>query len=286
MHQEAPHTHVPGFVDSHVHIAGREAVRDLRAAGICAVRDAGTGVNAGLMRPCYEAVKGLIVVSSCWALYKRGGYGSRFGVPVDGKRQLKTEIARLKQAGADIIKVMASGIVSLKKQGTVTPGGFNPDELELIVGEAAASGLHVMAHANSEPAVIAAADAGVRSVEHGFFMTERALEAMAKKNVCWTPTIGALARAGKGTEGAGEFVTNLVRRHQEMLKRAHDMGMHLAIGTDCVLPDPFYHEAYKAELSYFESAGIPHDAVMTIAREGGVRLLGLLSPERGVRSPE
>jgi imidazolonepropionase-like amidohydrolase len=271
--QSGNHAHDRGFVDVHVHITAPEAMHDFREAGIRAVRDAGLRTSAEAMQPCCRAMKGLAVVSSYWALYKRGGYGSRFGIPIDGKSELKAEIIRLKKAGADIIKVMASGIVSLKKPGSVTPGGFNQEELGVIVKEAAALGLDVMAHVNSEPAIIAAAEAGVRSVEHGFFMTERALDVMAKKGVCWTPTIGALVRAGEEVAGVQRFVSDLVGSHQLMLKRAYAMGIQLGIGTDCILPDPFYSEAYQAELSYFEAAGIPHDAVMTIARDDGARLL-------------
>jgi hypothetical protein len=43
-----------------------------------------------------------------------------------------------------------------------------------------------------------------------------------------------------------------------------------------VLPDPRYAEAYRAELSWFEQAGISSDAVGRIAREDGGRLLGII----------
>jgi imidazolonepropionase-like amidohydrolase len=59
-----------------------------------------------------------------------------------------------------------------------------------------------------------------------------------------------------------------------MIRRAHAIGVPLAVGTDCVLPDPRYQEAYAAELAYFEQAGIPREDVMKIASEGGAELLG------------
>jgi hypothetical protein len=60
-----------------------------------------------------------------------------------------------------------------------------------------------------------------------------------------------------------------------MIRAAPDLGVSLAIGTDCVLPDPEYREAYETELMYFEQAGLSREAVMKIAREDGKRLLGI-----------
>ncbi len=221
----------------------------------------------------------LAVLSSCWALYKRGGYGARFGVPVDSRSEIRTEIHKLKRSCADVIKVMASGIVSVKEPGDVTAGGFGRDELQYIVDEAAAVGLGVMAHANGEAAIVDAAEAGVRSIEHGFFMTERSLDLLARKGTYWTPTVAALARA---VDAAGmsneqrEFFSGIITAHLKMILRAYHDGVSLAAGTDCVLPDSRYRDAFDAELAYFEQAGLSRETVMKIACESGAKLLGLI----------
>lgn len=254
-------------------------MNEILSAGIGAVRNAGIPADAE-PGDATAGIRGLpTIITSCRAIYKRGGYGGRFGVPVETKSEIKAEIRNLKRAGADIIKVMASGMVSLKKPGTVTAGGFDKDRLRFIVEEAGALGLSVMAHANGE-AVTAAAEAGVRSVEHGFFMTERALAIMAERQVYWVPTIGALVRSAEKNEvspAARTFVRKLVDSHLAMLMRAHQIGVPLAVGTDCVLPDPGYERSYRTELGLFEQSGISRDAVTAIACEGGGRLLGLSS---------
>jgi imidazolonepropionase-like amidohydrolase len=277
--EREPATVIRGRIDAHVHIRSLDALEAISAAGVVAVRDAGLRENAA---PGFEFPKPAagkpIVVSCRWALYKKGGYGSPFGVPADSREEIAAEIRRLALSGADIIKVMASGLVSLAEPGRITDGGFTGDELAFIVDEAARYGLPVMAHANGEQAVMDAAKAGVRSVEHGFFMTARALETMAKYETFWTPTVGALARAADkstiSTEGKA-FAASLLRAHQEMILHAHTLGVALAIGTDCVLPDVRYKEAYEAEFKYFEQAGLSRDAVMTIACDSGARLLGM-----------
>lgn len=268
-----------GFVDAHVHIQGSAGLRDGIAAGVVAFRDAGTkqGTGLGLDRRGGQE-HAPAVLSSGWGLYKKGGYGSLFGVSVSTRGEMEKEILALKRAGAGIIKATASGMVSLNNPGRITPGGFNRDELTFIVREATRHGLGVMAHANGETAILACVEAGVRSIEHGFFMTERALGLLANKKIFWVPTVGALKRAaetGEVSRAAHEFVAGLIRSHLEMIGQAHELGVPLAVGTDCVLPDPGYQKAYEAELQYFEQAGLSRDEVLKVACVDGARLLGI-----------
>ncbi len=269
-----PNTNEPGFVDAHVHIRNSDAFSQLANAGIVAARDAGTIDSIGLS--ARASSKMVTIISAGRALYKKGGYGSLFGVPVETRGEIKAEILRLTQAGADIIKVMASGMVSLKNPGTVTPGGFDANELRFVVEEAAQVDLPVMAHANGEAAIIAAAEAGVRSIEHGFFMTPTALASMAKQTVYWVPTVGALVRSSEKTgvsAETGTFVEKLTRDHLAMIAQARAMNVPLAIGTDAVLPDPFYAEYYKEEIEWFVQAGIGRGEAEAIACKGGMELL-------------
>lgn len=281
---------ITGLVDAHVHLRDASGIDCAASAGISALRDAGFRQNAdrGTIEPLRRG-SGPVVVASGWALYRQGGYGSGFGAAIATPDQIPAEILRLKRAGAGIIKTMASGMVSFKHPGQVTAGGFSSEELTCIVAEAAAQCLGVMAHANGEPAIIAAASAGVRSIEHGFFMTERALDLMAAKAVFWVPTLGALRRAvpSSAAPGIAQFVEQLILSQLAMLRRAHSIGVPLALGTDCVLPDPDYRSAYDAEVALYEQAGIPRDQVMMISSEGGAKLLGILiqGPGSGGQGP-
>ncbi len=264
-----------GLVDAHVHLKETSGLDCAASAGIRALRDAGfkRNVEHGIIAREY----GPAVLASGWALYRQGGYGSAFGVAISTPDQIPTEILRLKRAGAGIIKTMASGMVSFKRPGQVTAGGFSSEELACLVNAGAAQGLGVMAHANGEQAIIAAASAGVRSIEHGFFMTERALDLMAAKDIFWVPTLVALRRAA-GSSAASDtvqFVEQLILSQRSMLRYAHSIGVPLAIGTDCVLPDPAYRETYDSEIELFEQAGIPRVQVMKIACESGAKLLGI-----------
>lgn len=260
-----------GYVDAHVHVRDTGSLDVVAAAGVAAVRDAGTRSGSGLV---IETSSGVAILSAGRALFRRGGYGASFGVPVGTRDEIRAEIRKLVDAGAGIIKVMASGMVSLTAAGAVTPGGFSAEDLSFLVAEARAQGINVMAHANGADAISGAVSAGVRSVEHGFFMTGELLKRMADRAVFWVPTAGALTRAAEAAGPSGH-ITDLLRSHLALICTAYELGVPLAVGTDCVLPDPRYGERYQRELDYFAEAGIPRNAVERIAREGGRDLLGL-----------
>ncbi len=270
-----------GLVDVHVHIRDRIGLQAVAGAGVLAVRDGGLRENREGWTKTLRSRDALpAVIASGWALYKKGGYGARFGAAVETREEIKAEILKLKTAGADIIKIMASGTVSLREQGKVTAGGFSSQELRYIVGSAQDQGLCVMAHANGESAILSCAMAGVRSIEHGFFMTQRALDALARRDIFWTPTVGAFARAARPGPKAEVnnfqgFFNGLIRSHLAMIERAYTVGVPLAVGTDSVLPTSDYERAYGEELAYFEQAGIARGDVVSIATAGGARLLGI-----------
>lgn len=263
-----------GRVDLHVHLAGAAGLKDAIAADVAFLRDAGTREGVGL---AFRESRNPQVVSAGRALFRQGGYGGRFGIAVGTGEDAKREIHRLKSAGAGIIKVMASGMVSLSQRGTVTPGGFSLAILKLIVAEASALGLAVMAHANGEAAITSCAEACVHSVEHGFFMTDAALDHLHRRGTLWVPTASALKRAAEAANApaaAREIAAGTIAEHLMMIGRAFKLGVRLGIGTDCTLPDQRYREAYEAELACFRQAGIPADAVERIARESGRELFG------------
>lgn len=259
-----------------MHLRVADAVSDLQKAGIAAARDAGTTAGTGLALQGMNAP--VRIRSAGRALVKRGGYGAFLGPPVTSREEMEREIADLAGSGTAIIKVVASGLVSLREPGAVTAGGFDAGELKFIVDQAAGRGLSVMAHANGEWAIQDAVRAGVRSVEHGFFVTEGVLTEMARRKTFWVPTLGALRRAADAAALSDEMarsINSVIERHLEMIRQAYSLGVPLAIGTDAVLPDRRYSGWYQDELAWFRKAGIPAAAVERIATKDGKELLGI-----------
>ncbi len=84
-----------GFVDAHVHYKDASCLDTVVDAGVAAVRDAGMRGNSIRGISSIDQDSGLpLIISARWALYKKGGYGSLFGVPVETREEIKSAITR------------------------------------------------------------------------------------------------------------------------------------------------------------------------------------------------
>ena len=188
-------TVLPGLVDAHQHLTwdcsfdavgwhdrhddeallerGRANARQALAAGVTTVRDLGGRGLApfDLRDECSRnPTAGPTLLVSGPALTTPGGHCWFLGGQCQGSDDLVAAVARLDEAGVDVIKVMATG-------GNLTPGSaphesqFGLTDLRAVVEAAHASGLPVAAHAHGTQGVSDALAAGVDTIEHCSFMT-------------------------------------------------------------------------------------------------------------------
>jgi imidazolonepropionase-like amidohydrolase len=102
----------------------------------------------------------------------------RFGVArsVD---EVRDAVRRILHGGADLIKVIATGAV-LTEGTTPSAPEFSEEEIRAAVEEAALYGAHVAAHAHGAEGIKRAVRAGVRSIEHGSYADDEAIDLMAE----------------------------------------------------------------------------------------------------------
>ena len=217
---------LPGMFDCHTHVmvspdrldTNREletpfsywfyvAIENLRrtlAIGITTVRDAGfadlgikTAVADGL-------IAGPRLHIATTILSQSGGHADGWlpsgyditplswpGMPsgiVDGPDEMRRRAREIIRAGADQIKVCTSGGV-LSPRDDPRHGHFRDEELAVLVEEATAAGIPVMAHAQGAPGIKAAVRAGIRSIEHGIFLDDEAIEMMLERGTWLVPTL-------------------------------------------------------------------------------------------------
>ncbi|MFZ0218126.1 MAG: amidohydrolase family protein, partial [Candidatus Dormiibacterota bacterium] len=289
---------IPGLIDCHTHVtvptlqAERllntplsyrllQAARTLGmllSSGITTVRDAAgadlglaQAVADGLIRgPRLQISIGMVSVTvghnDPWLLSgerPRAVFPVYPGVPdtvADGPEQMRRVVRELVRAGADVIKIAVSG-------GVVSPRDspedchLRDDELQMLVGEAAALRRPVMAHAHAAAAVKAAVRAGVRSIEHGTMLDEEATQLMAERGTFLVPTL-AVARAfvedaedGRGDPPAQVLAQTrtLIERHGASFRAALGAGVPIAFGSDGGF---LAHERVLEELEAMAGAGM------------------------------
>ncbi|MFO7661379.1 MAG: amidohydrolase family protein [Chloroflexota bacterium] len=317
-------TILPGLIDTHVHLMleGVNIARDMVApfslrfynaveycrrtldAGITSVRDAG-GADAGLRQAIETGViAGPRLQISITVLTITGGHadgwmrsGNEFalfpsypGLPdgrCDGVEAVRLKVREVLRAGADVIKVCATGgVLSPTDHPEFTQ--FSPEELDIIVREAAyRRGVKVMAHAQGAEGIKNAVRAGIHSIEHGIYLDDETIELMLAHGTYLVPTLLApLAVLEAGEKGGmPEYgvhkAREVIEAHSDSIGRAYQAGVKIAMGTDAgVMP----HGTNLRELGLMCNIGMsPLESIVAttrIAAEclGWQERLGTLEP--------
>jgi len=252
--------------------AGVTTVRDLggREYAELAVRDA---VRAGV-------IPGPRVLCAGRAICITGGHGWRLlGRQADGADDLRRAVREQLRAGADVIKLVATG-------GVMTPGvdpraaQLTLDELRAGVDEAHRARRRAAAHAMAEEGIAWCLDAGIDTIEHGVFLTEALATRMATQGTALVPTLVAPHAIVEGGLAAGipEFAVKkslaLRERHLEAFRLALRAGVAIAAGTDAGTPLNL-HGSIVPELALMVGAGMdPLDALRS-ATSAAARVLGI-----------
>ncbi len=272
---------LPGLIDTHVHLMlegidiprllttpfslrfyqAADYMRRTLDAGITTVRDAG-GADLGVkMAQETGLVAGPRMQISITALSTTGGHGDGWmpsgmaldifpsypGMPVntcDGVEEVRRKVREVLRAGADVIKVCATGgVLSPTDHPEFTQ--FSEAELRVMVEEGAyRRGVKVMAHAQGAEGIKNAVRAGIHSIEHGIYLDDEAIELMLAHGTYLVPTLLAPLAVVEQAEAKGNMPEYGVRKaretieiHSESIERAYRAGVTIAMGTDAgVMP--------------------------------------------------
>jgi len=297
-------TIIPGLVDCHVHLclggepdvvtalesespsytllkSARHAKMTIEA-GFTTVRDVGSRDHTifTLKRAIESGVMpGPRIVGAGLAICMVGGHARFIGREVAGVEQVRTVVREQIAAGAEVIKIIASG-------GVLTPG-TSPDqaqltmeELRAAVDEARQAGRKVAAHAHGASGMKNAVRAGVHSIEHATLMDEESAELMNRHAVYMVPTLSALATTAACRRGCGipesalDKAKSMTTRHQASFKHAHRSGILLAMGTDAGTPFN-YHGDNAQELDRMVALGMTPMEAIVASTAAGARLIGI-----------
>jgi len=213
------------------------------------------------------------------AWHRQGRYGGLIGRTPAADVSLGEAFAG-EMAQTAWIKLVNSGLNSLKNFGRETPPQFSSVEIRQLVEAAARQGKRVMVHANGRQAVREAIEGGCHSIEHGFFMGRDNLALMAERGCVWVPTACTMKAYAEVLEyqrdPAGAAVAKKTLDHQlEQLRLARRLGVSVALGTDAGSPGVLHGESVIEEMKLLAGAGYSLAEVVRAATLTGAGLLGL-----------
>lgn len=156
---------------------------------------------------------------------------------VDGPDEARAGVRRMLRLGARVIKIHASGGVLSQLDDPHLPQ-FSKEELEAIVDEATRMERVVAAHTHGKRGMMAAVEAGIKTLEHGTYIDEEVAEAMVENDVMLVPTrwVVEFLMAEGEKRGMPEYAKRKAAdagaRHAAGMALAVDKGVKIALGTD------------------------------------------------------
>jgi len=238
---------LPGLIDAHTHAADFESFRRALESGVTTMRSAGVSFYADVgfhQLVKSGAVAGPDIVTAGYHVRPRIAEEAFLSDPSYADLMSGvTTIEKLRRAvqlnlahGVDWIKILAT-----ERAGTADTDPrkqvYNEDEIRAIVQEAATKNVPVQAHAHGDEGAMAAVKAGVRSIEHGTYLSDATLRLMKERGTFLDPTYTTVIDL---TEAGGDYDVPALRvrgeqmlpRLRELVVRAHKLGVKVVAGSD------------------------------------------------------
>jgi imidazolonepropionase-like amidohydrolase len=208
-----------------------------------------------------------------------GGHGAWIGREADGPDDVRKAVREQLKAGADCIKLIATG-------GVMTPGvepgaqQLTDEELSAGVEEAHKAGRRAAAHAHGSAGINAAVRAGIDSIEHGSFMTDESIDLMKRHGTFFSVTLCSSEGFFKAPpDSVAEWAMAKAMRVRaamdDSFRRAYAAGVRLVLGTDAGTPYNRHGDNAREMALMVKLGAQPLDALRAGTRNGA-ELLGKL----------
>jgi len=298
-------TVMPGLIDCHVHlsidgdadpigqvVADTEGLAALRmaanaaktiAAGITTVRDLGAKNHVDFaFRAAVE--NGIHLASPRLVLSGRpvtmtGGHCWQFGRQADGADEVRRAAREQIRAGADCIKLMATGGI-LTQGNEIGAAQLEEFEMRAAIEEADKAGKLSAVHAHGATGIKNGLRAGVQSVEHAYFLDDEGIQMMLDRNAWLVPTAAAVGLVVDRGLAAGipshvvDKAQSAIASQRATCRKAWQAGVRIAMGTDAGTPYNRHGENAQ-ELAAMVAIGMSPSEAIVASTAKAAALLGL-----------
>ena len=239
-------TLMPGFIDAHTHIRSLSSAKRALESGVTTVRSASTPnyqdvnirelVKSGALSGPDMVATGVFVTPNLGETVLADPRLAALMNGVNSEEELRMLVRINADRGVDFIKTRGTERAGLPNTDP-RKQTYTQEQLAVIVDEANKHNIPVMAHAHGDEGGYAAVAAGVKSIEHGTYLSEKTLKLMKQKGTYLVPTFTTVVDL---TEPGGDYDNPvLFIRGQHMLsalektvKRAYEIGIKIVTGAD------------------------------------------------------
>lgn len=288
-------TLMPGLIDAHVHLGfdgSKDPVAAMRNAtdhqlltqmiynaktllqsGVTTARELGARSYLDLV--VKEAIEkgfaeGPSLLVSNRPITTTGGHCWYMGCECDDAIQVRKAVREHAKAGADLIKIMATG-GALTKGSSPWEARFTLEEMLAATDEAHKLGLKVASHAHGTPGIKTSIEAAVDTIEHCSWFTENGIQydeeltrRLVEKGIYVCPT----------TNISWKIDRKRITERIPQLKRMHEMGVKFIVGTDAGIPH-VTHDKYVDGLEVLQYTGMTNVEILESATSLAAEALGI-----------
>jgi imidazolonepropionase-like amidohydrolase len=238
---------LPGLIDAHTHAADFAAFRRALESGVTTVRSAGVSnyADVGFDQLVKSGVvPGPDVVTAGYHVRPRIAEEAFFSDP--SYADLMSGVTTIEKMRRAVQMNLAHGVAWIKILATERAGTaetdprkqvYTEEEIRAIVQEAGTRNVPVQAHAHGDEGGMAAVKAGVRSIEHGTYLSDATLQLMKERGTYLDPTYTTVIDV---MEAGGDYDVAALRirgqhmlpRLRDLVVRAHKLGVRIVTGSD------------------------------------------------------
>lgn len=233
----------------------RRTLEEYRRRGVNYLRDGGDTYGVGLAASKIAAEYGIEYRMPVFAIHRSGRYGKIVGFPYRDMKEFRELVAEAKRRGADFIKIMVSGILDFQEVEKMSCPPLPGEEIRELVNIIHGEDMAAMLHINGREAILAAIEAGADSLEHGFYMDEECIHALAEHpQTLWVPSIAPVGNQ----IGSGRFpdsvLQDIVDRQKRNIRCLIQKGGRVALGSDAGAYLVYHGQAIQDEREYILDA--------------------------------
>lgn len=215
-----------------------------------------------------------------------GGHCHYWAREARGALAVRDAVGEQLDAGAQVIKLMASGGVAVPGERP-TEAELTAEEIGAAVSESHARGVRVAAHAHPAAAIGMAVAAGCDTIEHGTWLDPHLIAQMVERRTALVPTLSVYDRMARNVDGIDAGLSATARaiweRKTPLLQEAWAAGVRIGVGTDA--GSYFPSNDIATELELLVEIGLSPSQALEAATAGNADILGL-GTEIGVVEPE
>ena len=210
----------------------RKTLSQYQKAGMTFLRDGGDKYGASKLAAELAPEYGLTYLTPIYPIHEVGRYGAFIGRGFSDLKEYRELVSDVRAQGGTFLKLMLSGLVDFNEYGVLSCDPIPAGTIRELIHIGHEEGFPVMVHCNGAEPIRAALDAGVDSLEHGYYMDQETLHQLAESDTVWVPTAVTVGNLIHDERYPQSVTKRILDEHLWKIGIVAGWGGNVALGSD------------------------------------------------------